>query len=465
MHKNASVAHILLAVASVTWLDVSNQIVFWSGFVWVCMMALVLGLAFPAVPQGVTHRAARFHCWRRLTHDPMVYFGLAVLLFFCIQAVNGGRMLMYDAVAEQWGYSAPGWSWAPSSVGVGAAWQAAACVFVFLCCCLTVRHTMNRRRRIVLLHGMGLNAAVLVLWTLVRWVLHHKAGVSGLPDSVFVSFPATVGGYYLLMTAISVGLAMDAVAHARFSAWLVLSPVLNYAGVLLSGNSAARLAVWAYAAVIGVYALFYLRPAVITADRKKRWLWGVASLVVFLVMGLVHFGVSPLLQGAGVGGQGSGAARGYSWAQELFGATGTAFRIWIDHPWVGVGPQGFAAFAPLYGPSVEFAAGSSVADIAAYLCEYGMIGCGVTALMVGTMLVAHARRLALLPQVVSGGPSHSGRCLIFRLVPMAVALLAGTAFVCGLGCVGTVFRSPMVLLTWGITIAGLGSFLPLRTRV
>ena len=466
MYKNASVAHILLAVACVTWVGVSAQLAFWSGFVWAGLMALVLGLAFPSVPKGATQDTARSHCWHRLTHDPMVYFGLATLIFFCVQAVNGGRALVYDASAEKWWYSAPGWPRAPSSVVAGFAWQSAACVCVFFCCCLAVRHTMNRSRRLVVLHGISLNAALLALWALVRGVLQHKAGLIGLPGFVFSSHSAAaVGAYYLLMTAISVGLVMDAVAHKRFSVWLVVPLILNYAGVLLAGNRAASLAVWAYAAVIGVYALFYSLPLLMMAGRKKTGLWGVCTLILFGAMGLAYFGVNSLFQGPGAVGQGFGPAALSSWAQEFFNTTGVALRIWLDHPWVGVGSKGFAVFAPLYGLPMTPAGGPVVSDIGAYLCQYGVIGCGVTALAVGTVLVANTRRLALLPQVPSGDTDHPGRYLVFRLVPMAVALFVGTVFVCGLGCVGAVFRNPMVSLSWGISIAGLGSFLPLRTSV
>jgi hypothetical protein len=104
-------------------------------------------------------------------------------------------------------------------------------------------------------------------------------------------------------------------------------------------------------------------------------------------------------------------------------------------------------------------------DLAEYLCEHGLIGCGLVAIAVGTIMFGYARRIALLPQVSNGFGTLPDRCLLFRMTPMAVVLSFGAVLVCGLSFIGSVFHSPFVALSWCATVTCLGSFLPMRRAI
>jgi hypothetical protein len=94
---------------------------------------------------------------------------------------------------------------------------------------------------------------------------------------------------------------------------------------------------------------------------------------------------------------------------------------------MGVGSGGFKSFAPMHG-LVEFMRADRHAghDLADYLCEHGLIGCGLVAIAVGTIMFGYARRIALLPQVPNGFGTLPDRCLLFRMTPMAVVLSSGS---------------------------------------
>ncbi len=452
MSKYFSTVHVWLAAVLLTWVGRPGTTWFWSGLVWLCVSALVLGLAFPWERKGETQSTARARCRRSMARDPFLFAAATGLLFLVVQAANGGRELAYDAGTDHWAFDAPVWPWAPSHIVTGDAWRAVAACCAFLCACLAVRHAMGRRARLLLLHGMSLNAALLALWTLIRLALQRGPAVSGLPGFLFHGSAAAGGAYYVLMTAAGAGLALDAVDHGRFAAWLALPPVLNFLGVLMMGDAAAVVAAWVFAGAVCVYGSLYVRPRVSAGQILRLLLWGVVPLLCFGIYYFCFHAGNPLRQ-PGV------------WSRYGEGANAAAWRLWADHFWTGVGAGGFAPLAPLYGWVKAVGSDGGVgSDFVLYLCEHGAAGCGLVGLALGSVILGHVRRLALLPRVPAA-ESAPERCWFFRMTPLAVLLALCLFLVCVLGTVGSVFHTVTVALPWGILLVGMGSFLPIRSRV
>lgn len=460
MNKYLSTVHVWLALVCVTWVGTPHTTWFWSCLIWLAGSALVLGLAFPAVRRGESPDRARARCWWSLAHDPFLFAAVLALMFLVVQALNGGRELMYDAVSEQWGFGVPAWPWLPSHVVPEDAWRAAASFCVFMCTCLAVRHTMGKRARLLLLHGLSLNAAVLALWALLRLLLQQRWAVSGLPGFLFDGSAIVGGAYYMLLTAISVGLAVYAADHQRFASWLMVPVVCNFLGTLLMADGAAVLAVWVFVVVAGVAGMLYAWPYTSTSQKLKLLLWGVLPLCCFAFYYFNMYPGNPLASVAGFESVVS------TWSQTGDGAATAALRLWTDHFWTGVGAGGFAVFAPFYGWVTTVAPGGAVgSDYVQFLCEHGVIGCGLVGVAVGAVLYGHMRQLALLPQVTHSTWGGDQRYCLCRLTPMATTLMLGTFLICVLGVVRTVFHDAAVALVWGVVIICLGSFLPIRTQV
>ncbi|MBM4165015.1 MAG: hypothetical protein FJ222_11340 [Lentisphaerae bacterium] len=461
MHKNSCVAHVCLTLCLAAWVIHSDETWFWTGLLWLSLMGLALGLLFPFARKDESSEDARVRVCRNLARDPVVAAGLAATLFFVVQAANGGRALIYDPSTGQWTFSLPFWRWGPSSVVAADAWRASTLACVFTCVCAMLRHAVGKPGKILLLQAMGLNAAVLSLWMLVRLALQNGFGLYGLPQFLFAAQPETVGAFYLLMVAISCGLAITALIAKRPGGWMMLVVFLNFAGVCLSNNPQAILAAWVFVGASGLYIVKLTFPLLLTGQIAKIWSYGV---IPFVLAGFVYFGhfpQNPVLRAVRAAG---------SWGTWLFGgasasseAVAAAWRMVGDHPWVGVGAGGFKPFAPIYGLVESLRDDGHVGqDGVEYLCEHGLLGCGLVALAVGWIVVENMRRLALVPQVRSESDAMPDRVWLFRLTPMAVVLSLGVAMVFVLSFSGPVFRSPFVSLSWCAAVTCLGSFLPMR---
>ena len=461
MHKNSCIAHVCLTLCLAAWVIGSEGTWFWAGVLWLALMGLALGLLFPSAKNDESAEDARVRVFRSLTRDPFLAAGLAATLFFVVQAANGGRALIYDSLTGQWTFSLPFWRWGPSSVVAADAWRASTLACVFTCVCATLRHAVGKPEKFLLLQVMGVNAAVLSFWMLVRMALQNGFALYGLPQFLFAAQTETVGAFYLLMVAISCGLAITALIANRPAGWMMLIVFLNFAGVCLSNNPQAILAAWVFVGAIGLYIVKLTLPFLLTGQIARIWSYGI---IPFFLAGLVYFGhfaQNPVL--CAVRASGSWGAWFASLATSCSDAVASAWRMVGDHPWVGVGAGGFKSFAPVYGLVESLRDDGHVGqDLVEYLCEHGLLGGGLVALAVGWIVVENMRRLALVPQVKSETDAMPDRVWLFRLTPMAVVLSLGMALVLVLSFAGPVFRSPFVSLSWCAAVTCLGSFLPIR---
>jgi len=461
MNRNTAVAHVLLTLVFSAWAVEAGTSWFWTGLLWLALMGLAFGLVFPSLKKDETEADAWRGAWMRVACDPLLHAGLAATLFFIVQAVNGGRELVYDPVAERWFFSPPPWRWGPSSVVMADAWRTATLAFVFTCLCVTLRQAVNKGGRILLLRGMSVNAAALAFWEIARLVLRNAAGLYSLPAFLFPASSEAVGAFYVLMMAVSGGLLLDDGLNGRWAPWTPAPLALHFAGACLSGDPPAILTAWLLAGVGGFYALRYAWPFLWGGQRMKNLIFGIAPVLIAGVAYFRYYPGNPLLLAVRAAGSWGGWFA--EWARGLAGATGAAFRMMGDHRWFGVGAGGFKAFAPFYGLDAYVRDdGRAGVDLAEYLCEHGLAGCALVALALGVLLIGHIRRLALLPHVTSGISTIPDRCWLFRMTPLAVMLSFGAILIVLLSAAGSVFHSPFVSLSWCATVTCLGSFLPMR---
>ena len=189
MHKNTCVAHVCLTVVLAAWAFGTGQVWLWVGLLWLALMGMAFGLIFPSAKKDAPEEAARADVCARLALDPSLAAGLAATLFFCVQAANGGRELVYDPSIDQWAFSLPVWRWGPSSVIAADAWRTAVIACVFTCVCATLRHALGKSGKILILEAMSVNAAALALWMLIRMALQNGFFIMRLPVFLFAAQP------------------------------------------------------------------------------------------------------------------------------------------------------------------------------------------------------------------------------------------------------------------------------------
>jgi|GEM_PF-5189289 len=464
MWINSCTVHIILALIFSAWVSSLPLIGFWTGLLWIVIFGIALGLIFPAMKAEETVEQARAGFMQRLIHDPFLYAGLAAIGFFLIEALNGGRHLVYEPKAGEWAFTLPVWRWGPSSVMLADAWRTFTLAFACIGICAVLRHATGKAGRMLVLQCMSWHAAAIALWMVVRLVLQEFLGLYGLPSLIFSAPSDAVGAYYVLMLAISCGLALDRGILGQFSPWMALPLILNFSGVLLSSHPPSILVVWAFAVIYILYVILFAWPLLSIAKITKNIFFVIVPFLIGGVCYVRYHTVNLFISAAYSSGSWGDLIAG--WMPGYPNSVEAAFRIWGQHPWMGVGSGGFKSFAPMHG-LVEFMRADRHAghDLAEYLCEHGLIGCGLVAIAVGTIMFGYARRIALLPQVSNGFGTLPDRCLLFRMTPMAVVLSFGAVLVCGLSFIGSVFHSPFVALSWCATVTCLGSFLPMRRAI
>ncbi len=65
-------------------------------------------LLFPAAKKGEDESTSRERLRRQILRDPVLYFGLAALIFIIIQSLNGPRELVYNKAHRLWAYESNG---------------------------------------------------------------------------------------------------------------------------------------------------------------------------------------------------------------------------------------------------------------------------------------------------------------------------------------------------------------------
>jgi hypothetical protein len=464
MWINSCTVHIILALIFSAWVSSLPLIGFWTGLLWIVIGGIALGLIFPAMKAEETVEQARAGFMQRLIHDPFLYAGLAAIGFFLIEALNGGRHLVYEPKAGEWAFTLPVWRWGPSSVMSADAWRTCTLAFACIGICAVLRHATGKAGRMLVLQCMSWHAAAIALWMVVRIALQQFLGLYGLPSLIFSAPSDAVGAYYVLMLAISCGLALDRGILGQFSPWMALPLILNFSGVLLSSHPPSILVAWAFAVTYILYVILFAWPLLSIAQITKNMVLGIVPFLIGGALYVRYHSVNLFISAAYSSGSWGDLIAG--WMPGYPNSVEAAFCIWGQHPWMGVGSGGFKSFAPMHG-LVEFMRADRHAghDLAEYLCEHGLIGCGLVAIAVGTIMFGYARRIALLPQVSNGFGTLPDRCLLFRMTPMAVVLSFGAVLVCGLSFIGSVFHSPFVALSWCATVTCLGSFLPMRRAI
>jgi len=276
----------------------------------------------------------------------------------------------------------------------------------------------------------------------------------------------TFFGFWLVM---GMGVFVDDLAHGRrwYAALFVVGFIGNLLGVLFFSGALFLVVYTILSLVIGIYWLLYLGPFVPKSVQLKLFILlftVVVGLSVSLLYVFPHNPVAEKIRGA--------IPVDYFWhslSETKNVRTSAAMKIWQDHPWVGVGPEGFRHFVGSVVNDkdwklIETNQASVYNDTVQFLCEYGLLGFGLLFSSVVMLIVPLVYRVRLAWKYGVGGEESEGRFFLFRISPL---VLTGTIAIgiCALeSLMGSPFRSPSVLLSWSIVLSMLPAFLPAKTQ-
>ncbi len=392
--------------------------------------------------------------WR----DPTLWLGLLFVALLLVQWWNAGRALYYDSAARAWEYSAPRHPALPSAITTREArqmldWFVPAWVIL----AVLRAPAMSSRSIRALWRIVVVNACLIAIFGLIQFATGTTDMYWLIPmrPHFFASFgyPNHAGSYFLMIESLAAGLLVYELGNgsARLRAGRI---VLLSAGVfigLLGANFALSRASIILSWALLLFILFKLVRILWSrfqpAQRVNMIAASVAilSLAVVLTVGLGRDAIRTEFKP-------EDDQKTFFTRETDFRVfqMQTAFRMWQDHPWYGVGGWGYRYLMAHYLPPDQWhrvteGKANVHNDPLQFLAEFGAVGgiamCGIV------FALAHAvfRRRRTFPS--------------FWILPaMGIALVALQSLI------DLPFRSPAVLYLWLAILIGLGRMSAVRNE-
>ena len=466
------VAHMALLAAFLAWVHGGTRVDHLAAVPWLSLAVLEMTLLLPPTRKNETFDMARQRVWRSITRDPLLYLGGALFLYLLLQYLNGGRNLEFDLASNSWTFSPPPVNWGPFCVDPAEARQMLYWFPPAFAVVLGIRHGATRLGKLFLLRALAANGALLSLLGVVQFFSGTTSLFWMTPtrEIFFASFDYVnqAGAFFTLLLAINMGLLVQALLvedERKHALWLGVALLLNLSGALLSLSRAAILFSLALLVLGGFYAIRHAWRLVDIGVRIKA----LAVYFLVLVFGATFLFLvtpdNPILRQLGTVhwdrlGEGTFGVR---WPQTV-----SAWQIWRDYPWFGVGGCGYRHYVCLSLDEARRAllhrGGVNVHnDALQFLVEHGVVGFGLMLGAVGVLLAPVFRRLRVAHMTnVDGWTGEPW--LLFRVSPISILLLVGTALTFLESLIDLPFRSPAILVTWCIALACAPAFLPTGAR-
>ncbi len=440
-----------------------------SGYVhllWFSLMAVEALVLLPTVRKGETLADTRLRVGRSLVQDPFFYLGLTVLAFVVAQWLNSGCSLVYLSDADVWRHSLPPVPWAPFSVEPRAALTS---VSVFAACFfggLILRNSVGRMgKRLLLQSASALSGGVACYMT---W--QAASGIAPYADTALHPGACSAGSLFGFWLLVGMGAYVDAVSREQRGARVlfIFGFLGNLLGMLFFAGLLALVLYSAAALLLVFYWLFYLNGIASKAVQLKLFLTtvGVIAGLVFILIWV--FPDNPVAAKARVVGELASRWEALSEAKEV--RTTAVWKIWKEHPWIGVGANGFFHYVGTVVEGKEWALlrkdqAYVFNDTLQFLCEMGVLGVSILGAGVVALLVPLCYRARLAWQQGGEDGADAGRGFLLRISPLIVTGVLATALCAVESWVSSPFRSAGLLTSWVFVIAMLPSFFQTKSRM
>ncbi|MCO5062166.1 MAG: O-antigen ligase family protein [Kiritimatiellae bacterium] len=421
---------------------------------WIAIGGWVLWLTLAARSRVEPRRP--LIAWR----DPVFWLGLLFLGLLLLQWWNAGRALYYDTELRAWAYSSPRHPALPSAITSAEArqmldWFVPAWVILQV-----IRSPALSARSVrALWRVLVVNASIMAVFGLVQFLsgTTHMYWCVPMRPHFFASFgyPNHAGSYFLMVEGLAAGMLLYELSgngdRLRVSRIVYLSAGL-FLGVLGANFALSRASIilsWAFLLPI----LFLLARSLWVRFQPAQRVNLAAATVAVLLLGVLL-----------TVGMGRDAIRtefkpendqktfltretDFRWFQMK-----TAFHIWQDYPWYGVGGWGYRYLMAHYLPPDQWnrvteGKANVHNDPLQFLAEFGLVG----ALSLGGTI-------GILVRAAFG--RRRGRIPSYLILPAI-----GVFLVAGQSLIDLPFRSPAVLYLWIAILAGIGRARPIRQEL
>ena len=435
---------------------------------WFAAGLVEITLLFPTARKGEEVYDARHRVWISILKDPVFHAGVIGFLFLLLQTLNGPRVLVFSRQTGTWEYTAARIRDFPSCVKQLASVQALFWNILVIPAILVVRNGLGKKGRLLLLKYLVIVSALVALYGL---IVYNPKATGPRPFANFPN-PITAGVYFFMHFCVACALYTNEVGmeiRDRFQCHaLFASCLLTLAGALYS-LSCLSIAITAGALlVLGIYGMIYLAGRLSTAEKMRMTATG---LILIGLVAFLHLVGYPQNRIHGctdkiVSGEWTTPAEQAD-REVRIAVAERIFRANIIH---GVGTWGYAD-ANCFGKFAKDNEWGNLQDSEKtpelcgndplqYLAEYGVLGFLIVAAPFLILLFDSLARLAMefrpkgrKSADSSSSSEHEARPFTDRITPLALALLlsVGTAF--AVSFFFSVFRQPLILLSWSIFFA------------
>lgn len=445
----------------------SNSYYFWA-LPWICLLTLEMMFVLPPRMHGQSPRGAVRHLLRRIVRDPVFYFGVALLAFLTIQWLNGPRELEWIAADSEWRFTDPPVPDLPSCVDQDGAKQVLLWFMAVVTAVIAVRTCLDKTAKYFVLRAFCINGALLAILGMAQMVSspHKLFWYRPMPVQFFATFgyPNHAGAFFVLVSAINIGLVIRALANLDERNHPILYSVTLIFNIMAAYLSLSRAAMILETCLIVfglIYGCIYLYSRIGIAGVAKIFAATVAIFVCLAFMALSDKGFSKEFKTI----TSDNVSNVYKTDRKML--ADAAVKIWQDNPWPGVGGWGFKNHVGLYVPQKDWKilrqAGKANVhnDLLQFLCEHGAIGGGLIFAIVVTIVIHLGWNLSRMRRLFDQNTDRNSTWFgsIPPTVIMSVVGLSCTVIHC---TIDLPFRSTAILLTWFIVLACLPGMLRLK---
>jgi len=428
---------------------------------WLALMVVEWMFLLPSVKRGETLVDARRRMLHALLWDPFLYAGVGLVALMMIQYLNSGLELVYLPDADIWQLSDPTVTWAPFAVESNAvfthlAWFTACCVVG-----VALRAAAGRGAKRVLLQLLAYASGAIAL-CMVALALYGSPPYASWTNGTGAPAAGTFFGFWML---VSIGLFVDnAEREQRISVPLfVLAGIGNLLGMLFFASPLMMVVFLVIGVILLLYGMVYLVP--LTPKRMQLKLFVIHILCLgAITASLVYlFPQNPVAEKMK-----SAQPVAEHWAalaarHEV--RSNAAISIWQQHPWTGVGPDGFYHYVALAVTQdqwslIEQDRAFVFNDSLQFLCEFGVFGAGLVLAAIIALLVPLCYRARVLWQNKMSRETSGHAAFLLRLSPIVVTGCVAAVLCCLESFIASPFRAPAVMLSWVCVLAALPTFLP-----
>lgn len=448
-------------------------------------------LLFPSARKGEEAFDARTRVRKSICRDPVHLMGILGFLFILFQTLNGPRKIAYNANHRLWEFTVGKIRDFPACVDQIGSVQGLFWVLLAITAILVIRNGIGKKGRMLLLKYFVAISAGLALCDLVAYAAGSGSVVkTGALPAPFFPFPdhITAGVYFYMNFCIGCSLYATELASAEesertVSKWparlLLIASALTLAGAIYSLSCLAIVAVAVALLAIGIYCSIFLTGKLDSAKRLRMVGVGIilAGAVAFLHFtaypsNRIHERIAKITSGEWIS---------ESEAAEHNVLSKVATRMFKDNAIHGVGTWGFAdkqCFDKYvdddeweFLPHEDDHYTNCGNDHLQFLAEYGILGFVILVapfiFLAGTIIYRlimefRPRRKKMSDSTTSS--EHESIPFMQRITPCAFALFFAVIPPFILSFKFSIFRFPLIALTWTVFLTTLSTFLRKPTK-